>query len=290
MKQYLLSVYQPGGVGVPPQFLEKVMYRRVGTPPGDEGRRCLGVRKRPAFAEYRDRPPPERRRGAHDRRALRRIEGAPRRLHHRQRARPRRRARVGPELARATTLPIEVRPFQGEAADTAVTLVPISEIERVYREEYGRAVAVLVRVFGDIDVAEEAVQDAFTEAVGAGPLPACRRPRPAGSLPPRGTAPSTAIAARRPPGPPRAGSGPAGPRRIRRGGIPWETSPAPDFYCCHPALARGAQVALTLRLLGGLTTAEIARAFLVAEPAMAQRLVRAKGRFVMLVFCTSICN
>src|SRR5437762_9980246 len=50
------------------------------------------------------------------------------------------------------------------------------------------------------------------------------------------------------------------------------------FTCCHPALARGVQVALTLRLLGGLTTAEIARAFLVPEPTMAQRLVRAKGK------------
>ena len=50
------------------------------------------------------------------------------------------------------------------------------------------------------------------------------------------------------------------------------------FTCCHPALARSAQVALTLRLLGGLTTAEIARAFLVPEPTMAQRLVRAKAK------------
>ena len=50
------------------------------------------------------------------------------------------------------------------------------------------------------------------------------------------------------------------------------------FTCCHPALATSAQVALTLRLLGGLTTAEIARAFLVPEPTMAQRLVRARAR------------
>jgi RNA polymerase sigma-70 factor (ECF subfamily) len=52
----------------------------------------------------------------------------------------------------------------------------------------------------------------------------------------------------------------------------------PIFGCCHPALSRSAQVALTLRLLGGLTTAEIARAFLVPEPTMAQRLVRAKSK------------
>ena len=71
----------------------------------------------------------------------------------------------GRKVARAITLPIEVRPFHGEHADRRVPASPTSEIERVFREEYGRAVAVLVRVFGDIDLAEEAVQDAFTVAV-----------------------------------------------------------------------------------------------------------------------------
>jgi RNA polymerase sigma-70 factor (ECF subfamily) len=157
-----------------------------------------------------------------------------------------------------------------------------SEIERVFREEYGRAVAVLVRVFGDIDVAEEAVQDAFTVASERWPsmgLP----PSPAGWI--ITTARNRAI------------------DRLRREALredrhaqaallqagdetaePYEEGAVRDdrlrliFACCHPALATGAQVALTLRLLGGLTTAEIARAFLVHEPAMAQRLVRAKGK------------
>ncbi|MEU6083656.1 RNA polymerase sigma factor [Streptomyces sp. NPDC047108] len=152
-------------------------------------------------------------------------------------------------------------------------------IERVFREEYGRAVAVLVRVFGDIDSAEEAVQDAFTEAVRRWPdagLPAS----PAGWI--ITTARNRAI------------------DRLRREATredrhaqaavlyahdePAEEGPVRDdrlrlvFTCCHPALAPAARVALTLRLLGGLTTAEIARAFLVSEPAMAQRLVRAKGK------------
>jgi RNA polymerase sigma-70 factor (ECF subfamily) len=160
-----------------------------------------------------------------------------------------------------------------------VPAVPHAEIERVFREQYGRAVAVLVRVFGDIDLAEEAVQDAFTTAVaswpGSGPPPA-----PAGWI--ITTARNRAI------------------DRLRRESSrddhhaqatlllardePPEEGPVPDdrlrliFTCCHPALARGAQVALTLRLLGGLSTPEIARAFLVSEPAMAQRLARAKGK------------
>jgi RNA polymerase sigma-70 factor, ECF subfamily len=157
--------------------------------------------------------------------------------------------------------------------------LPTSEIERVFRAEYGRAVAVLVRVLGDIDRAEEAVQDAFTAAVQRWPstgLP----PSPAGWI--ITTARNRAI------------------DRLRREATredrhaqaallhardePAEESAVRDdrlrliFTCCHPALATHAQVALTLRLLGGLTTAEIARAFLVPAPTIAQRLVRAKGK------------
>jgi RNA polymerase sigma-70 factor (ECF subfamily) len=150
----------------------------------------------------------------------------------------------------------------------------------VFRREYGRAVAVLVRVVGDIDLAEEAVQDAFAEAVrrwpSAGPPPS-----PAGWI--ITTARNRAIDRLR-----REAS-----RQDRhaqavllrgRPEAPAEEGAVPDdrlrliFTCCHPALGTGAQVALTLRLLGGLTTAEIARAFLVPEPTMAQRLVRAKGK------------
>jgi RNA polymerase sigma-70 factor, ECF subfamily len=158
--------------------------------------------------------------------------------------------------------------------------LPASEIERVFREQYGRAVSVLVGVFGDIDVAEEAVQDAFTAAVqrwrstGLPPSPAgwiittarnraIDRLRREASRPDRHA--QAALLQRQPDEP--VGEGAVGDDRLRL-----------IFTCCHPALSTGAQVALTLRLLGGLTTAEIARAFLVPEPTMAQRLVRAKGK------------
>jgi len=155
-----------------------------------------------------------------------------------------------------------------------------ADVERVFREEYGRAVAVLVRYFGDIDIAEDAVQDAFATAVQRWPSTGIP-PSPAGWI--ITTARNRAI------------------DRVRRESSrderhaqaafllanepsPGEEDAVPDdrlrlmFTCCHPALAPAAQVALTLRLLGGLTTAEIARAFLVPEPTMAQRLVRAKGK------------
>jgi RNA polymerase sigma-70 factor, ECF subfamily len=152
-------------------------------------------------------------------------------------------------------------------------------IERIFRQEYGRAVAVLVRQFGDIDTAEEAVQDAFIEAVRRWPS-AGTPPSPAGWI--ITTARRRII------------------DRLRRestrderhaqavqllgGTEPPEEDVVSDerlrliFTCCHPALATSAQVALTLRLLGGLTTADIARAFLVPESTMAQRLVRAKSK------------
>jgi RNA polymerase sigma-70 factor (ECF subfamily) len=140
-------------------------------------------------------------------------------------------------------------------------------------------VASLVRVFGDIDVAEEAVQEAFTAALARWPesgLP----PSPAGWI--ITTARNRAIdrlrreAAR--------ADKHAQAALLHERGAPVEEGPVRDerlrliFTCCHPALNTAAQVALTLRLLGGLTTAEIASAFFVAEPTMAQRLVRAKGK------------
>jgi RNA polymerase sigma-70 factor (ECF subfamily) len=151
----------------------------------------------------------------------------------------------------------------------------------VFREEYGRAVAVLVRVFRDISIAEEAVQDAFTTAVERWPstgLP----PSPAGWI--ITTARNRAIDRLR-----REASREdrhAQAALLNAGTDPWkdEEGVVDDdrlrliFTCCHPALAPSAQVALTLRLLGGLTTSEIARAFLVPETTMAQRLVRAKGK------------
>jgi RNA polymerase sigma-70 factor (ECF subfamily) len=160
-----------------------------------------------------------------------------------------------------------------------VPAVPASEIERVFRVEYGRAVAVLVRVCGDIDVAEEAVQEAFTAAAQRWPstgLP----PSPAGWI--ITTARNRAIDRLR-----REAS--REDRHAQAALVHARDEPAEEgavrddrlrliFTCCHPALGAGAQVALTLRLLGGLTTAEIARAFLVPESTMAQRLVRAKGK------------
>jgi RNA polymerase sigma-70 factor, ECF subfamily len=154
-----------------------------------------------------------------------------------------------------------------------------ADIERVFREDYGRAVAALARVFGSIDQAEEAVQDAFTAALERWPstgLP----PSPAGWI--ITTARRRAIDRHR--------------RQVTRDDRhaqatlihavdePEEELAVRDdrlrliFTCCHPALAPAAQVALTLRLLGGLTTTQIARAFLVPEMTMAQRLVRAKNK------------
>ena len=152
-------------------------------------------------------------------------------------------------------------------------------IARVFREESGRAVATLVRFFGDIDVAEEAVQDAFTVAAARWPddgLP----PNPGGWI--TTTARNRAIDRLRREG--KRHDRHAESARLRHDEPPEEVGPVVDdrlrliFTCCHPALARPAQVALTLRLLGGLQTPEIARAFLVSEATMNQRLVRAKRK------------
>jgi RNA polymerase sigma-70 factor (ECF subfamily) len=154
----------------------------------------------------------------------------------------------------------------------------LTDVERVFREEYGRAVAVLVRVFGDIDVAEEAVQEAFTVAAARWPADGVP-PSPAGWI--ITTARHRAIDRLRREAsrddrhaqaallhaPPQEDDVPVSDERLRL-----------IFTCCHPSLAPASQVALTLRLLGGLSTEEIARAYLVPETTMAQRLSRAKGK------------
>ncbi|MBG0827129.1 sigma-70 family RNA polymerase sigma factor [Planomonospora sp. ID67723] len=154
-----------------------------------------------------------------------------------------------------------------------------AEVERVFREEYGRAVAVLVRRFGDIDTAEEAVQEAFAAALRRWPIEG-PPPSPAGWI--ITTAVNRAVDRHR-----REASRDdrhAQAALLHTRDEPAEEGPVRDerlrllFTCCHPALAPAARVALTLRLLGGLTTAQIARAFLVPEPTMAQRLVRAKNK------------
>jgi RNA polymerase sigma-70 factor (ECF subfamily) len=159
-------------------------------------------------------------------------------------------------------------------------------IEAVFRREYGRCVATLIRFLGDIDAAEEAVQDAFTVAAARWPSDG-QPPNPGAWI--VTTARNRAI------------------DRLRResvrderhaqahhlygttaqaateNALPQEETVPDDrlrliFTCCHPALNQPAQVALTLRLLGGLETTEIARAFLVPEATMAQRIVRAKRK------------
>ncbi|MGW8951150.1 RNA polymerase sigma factor [Streptomyces sp. NPDC055709] len=162
---------------------------------------------------------------------------------------------------------------------SGVPEVSAAAVERVFRQEYGRAVAVLVRVFGDIDVAEEAVQDAFATAVERWPADGLP-PSPAGWI--ITTARNRAVDRLR-----REASREdrhAQAALLFAADEPAEEGPVRDdrlrliFSCCHPALAPAARVALTLRLVGGLSTAEIAGAFLVSEPTMAQRLVRAKGK------------
>ena len=166
---------------------------------------------------------------------------------------------------------------------TVVPRADTTPVERVFREAYGQAVATLIRIFGDITLAEDAVQDAFVVASdrwrrdGIPPNPAgwivtTARNRAIDDLrrSARGRKLNEQLGAvastSRDPGPEEWGEdGPVRDDRLRL-----------IFTCCHPALRPEHRVALTLRLLGGLTVDEVARSFLVSEPAMAKRLVRAK--------------
>jgi RNA polymerase sigma-70 factor (ECF subfamily) len=151
-------------------------------------------------------------------------------------------------------------------------------VERVFREHSGRAVAVLVRLLGDIDAAEEAVQEAFAAALRRWPVDGVP-PAPAGWI--ITTARNRAVDTWRRESTRAARHAQAA---LLTGDDPPGEDAVPDdrlrllFTCCHPALSTPASVALTLRLLGGLSTAEIAHAFLVPEATMAQRLVRAKAK------------
>ena len=154
-----------------------------------------------------------------------------------------------------------------------------STVEETFRLEFGRAVATLARLFGDIGLAEEAVQEAFAVALERWPTTG-PPPNPAGWI--VTTARNRALDRLRREA--KRDDRHAQAALLHHRDEPREVGPVPDdrlrliFTCCHPALAAGAQVALTLRLLGGLETGEIARAFLVPEATMAQRLVRAKRK------------
>jgi RNA polymerase sigma-70 factor (ECF subfamily) len=161
--------------------------------------------------------------------------------------------------------------------------VDAAAVEHAYRESSGRAVATLVRFFGDIDLAEEAVQEAFTVAAERWPETGVP-PNPGGWI--VTTARNKALDRLR-----RESSRPSRETqatllRLQTGNEHpgEEVGPMPDdrlrliFTCCHPALGAEAQLALTLRLVAGLQTPEIARAFLIPEPTIAQRLVRAKRK------------
>jgi RNA polymerase sigma-70 factor, ECF subfamily len=158
-----------------------------------------------------------------------------------------------------------------------------AEVGRIFREESGRSVATLIRVVGDIDLAEDAVQEAFAVALHKWPdegLP----PNPGGWI--TITARNRAIdhLRREARGRELLGEVAVLSSGDQEPGMAEEVGPVQDdrlrliFTCCHPALSTQAQVALTLRLLGGLSTDEVARAFLVTEPTMATRLVRAKHK------------
>ncbi|SDG33962.1 RNA polymerase sigma factor [Klenkia brasiliensis] len=155
----------------------------------------------------------------------------------------------------------------------------MSPLEEVFREVHGRAVAVLTRQFGDLDLAEEAVAEAFAAAAATWPgrgVP----PSPAGWV--VTTARNRAVDRLR-----REAVGAAKLAELSRLAVEPEVPEVGAvrddqlrllFTCCHPALAPEARVALTLRMVGGLTTAEIARGFLVPEPTMAARITRAKHK------------
>jgi len=160
-----------------------------------------------------------------------------------------------------------------------------AEVARIFREESGRSVATLIRVVGDIDLAEDAVQEAFAVAL---------RKWPAEGLPPNPGGWITTTARNRALDRLRRES--RGRELLSQVAVLLPGDHEPDmaeevgvgavqddrlrliFTCCHPALSTEAQVALTLRLLGGLSTTQVARSFLVAEPTMARRLVRAKHK------------
>jgi len=160
-----------------------------------------------------------------------------------------------------------------------LAVVEDTDIGRIFRQESGRSVATLIRIFRDIDLAEDAVQEAFTVALRKWPVEGLP-PSPGGWI--TTTARNRAIDHLRREARGRElleqVAGAAGATTDTEAGPMVDDRLRLIFTCCHPALSTEAQVALTLRLLGGLTTDEVARAFLVPESTMAKRLVRAKHK------------
>jgi len=158
------------------------------------------------------------------------------------------------------------------------------DLERIYKEESGRVLATVIGLVGDFDLAEDAVQEAFASALE-------RWPSEGTPQSPRAWLVTTARnrafdRLRRRARVEKPGGDPESLASGQEPSVPFEEPAGPElddrlrliFTCCHPALATDAQVALTLRTLGGLSTEEIARAFLVPVATMAQRLVRAKRK------------
>src|SRR3954452_4677488 len=241
----------------------------------------LGLRRWPRRTRHRDRRRQPRGVASGHRRPLRGDQGAPGRVLDHRGPRPRRGHRPGdrrvealPPEDRGATVPERVSDSGASDASDASDAVA-----RAHREEWARMVAVLTRRFGDLDIAEDAAAEAFATALerwSADGVP----PNPGGWL--TTTATRKAI------------------DRIRReskrddkhreAGFLYDDDPPEPvgavederlrliFTCCHPALAMESRVALTLRMVGGLSVPEIARAFLVQEAALGQRITRAKAK------------
>src|SRR5215212_9588457 len=290
MTHYLLSVHSVEGEVREPMTDEEMAqsHKQLGVLEQEMkvGWR-LGRLRPPARTRHGHRRADGRRRGGDHRRPVRGVQGTPRRLLHHPGRGPRWRARLGVEGHRChqgADRGASVRGIRGlSVADgDAATRLESAEVGRIFREESGRSLAALIRAFGDIDVAEDAVQEAFAVALGRWPRDGVP-PNAGGWITTtarnhaidrlrresRGRELLSEVAVLLPgsddPGNPEVG--PVSDDRLRL-----------IFTCCHPALSTQAQMALTLRLLGGLSTRQVASPFLVTEATMARRLVRAKHK------------
>src|SRR3954470_8957391 len=267
---------------------------------GARGRR-VRRRRRAAAGGHGDHRARARRRAAAHRRPVRGDQGAARRLLHARVQGPRRGARLGGADPRGQDGLDRGPPGHGLRRDPVgrrrghrggrvLTGPQHAVLDRLFRRESGQAVAVLARILGDLDRAEEAVQDAFLVALERWPVRGVPE-NPAAWIvtAARNRAIDRIRSERR-----WAGRRAALETELRAlgGGDDEDAEPVsvvPDerlrliFTTCHPALEPEKRVALTLRVLGGLTTSEVARAFFVSEAAMAQRIVRAKRKIAMAV-------